>query len=297
MLSADDLRYFLEVARRRRLVAAAQALDVDHTTVGRRITRLERGLGHRLFDRSTSGWSMTEAGQRLLPHAESVESALIAAREAQQPGADRFAGTVRIAAPDGFGAFALTPALASLRARHPELAVELVTVSQHVPLGTRDFDIVVTLEKPPPRFHSRKLTDYLLRLYASRKYLERRPPIRTREDLHDHTLIWYVDDLLDVAPLRFLGEILPGHQAQIQTNNITGHWQAVVAGVGVAPLPSYIARGDPRLVPVLPDDVVVRRSYWLAVPGDLARIARIRAVVALLDEIVHDRRDDLLGVP
>lgn len=295
MFSADDLRYFLEVARRQRLVAAGHALGVDHTTVGRRVSRLERSYGHRLFDRSASGWTLTEAGAELLPHAESVEAALARARETGVQSSEGASGTVRVATPDGFGAFLLTPGLGPLRERHPELTVELVTATRTIALGVRDFDIAVTLEEPSPRFSHRKLTDYVLRLYATPGYLERRPPIRCREDLHDHTLIWYVDDLLDVAPLRFLGQVLPGYRAQIQSNNFTGQWQAALAGLGIAALPYYVARHTPSLVPVLPDQIEVRRTYWLTVPGDLARLARVSAVTDLLERIVQERREDLLG--
>lgn len=295
VMSADDLRHFLEVARRQRLVAAGVALGVDHTTVGRRVSRLERALGQRLFDRSAAGWTLTEAGRNLLPHAETVESALIRASEDTPRVGEGASGTVRIATPDGFGSFLLMPALGPLRARNPGLDVELVTASRTIALGMRDFDIAVTLEEPSPRFAHRLLTDYVLRLYATPGYLDRNPPIRDRKDLHAHTLIWYVDDLLDVAPLRFLGQVLPGLNAQIQTNNLTAQWTAAAASLGIAILPTYVARTDPRLVPVLPDEVQVRRGYWLTVPRDLARLARITAVTDLLDTLVRERRDDLFG--
>jgi DNA-binding transcriptional LysR family regulator len=41
---ADDLRYLVVVANTGRLVAAATALGVDHTTVSRRIKALEKVL-------------------------------------------------------------------------------------------------------------------------------------------------------------------------------------------------------------------------------------------------------------
>lgn len=120
MISADDLGYFLEVARTGKLVAAAQGLGVDHTTVGRRLTRLERATGSRLFDRSTGRWRLTEAGERLRIHAESVESALAAAAEELRSTPGRLSGTLRITAPDGFGAFVLSPGLGRLRRKHRE---------------------------------------------------------------------------------------------------------------------------------------------------------------------------------
>jgi DNA-binding transcriptional LysR family regulator len=286
VIDADDLRYFLEVARTGRLVAAGKGLGVNHTTVGRRITALERALGNRLFDRVPTGWVLTDAGHELIVHAESIESALLAAMEGAASGGGRLSGTVRIATPDGFGAFLLAPSLETLFAQNPDLDVEIVTATRHDVLAAREFDVAVTLERPSPRsVDISELADYRLGLYASAAYLETHPRISHVLDLHEHALIGYVDSLLDVPALRIFDEVLPGHRTQIQTNNITGQWLATAAGLGVAALPLYIGDPDPRLVRILADEVTVLRKYWLIVPRELQRLARVRTAIAMLRSI------------
>ena len=227
MLDPDDLRYFLDVARTRRLVATAKSLGVTHTTVGRRINALERALGSRLFDRDPSGWVLTDAGHALLVHAETIESALLAAMEGAAAGGGRLSGTLRIATPDGFGAFILAPNLADLAHQNPELDIEIVTATRHDMLATRGFDVAVTLERPSPRaVDISALADYRLGLYATPGYLQDHHHINHVLDLHHHTLIGYVDSVLDVPALRFLDDVLPGHRTHLQTNNITGTPQA-----------------------------------------------------------------------
>ena len=44
MLRADDFQIFLEVARHGRLIEAARVLKISHTTVGRRVSQLERSV-------------------------------------------------------------------------------------------------------------------------------------------------------------------------------------------------------------------------------------------------------------
>lgn len=288
MFTADNMRFMLELSRTGRLADAAKRLDVDQTTVSRKISRLEKDAGTRLFDRGSSGWQLTEAGRRLVPYAESIESTLLAALDATASAStDGLTGTVRVLSPDGFGAFVLVPGLGSLRAEHPGLFTELLTSTTHDLLTGRDFDIAVTLERPSPRsVVVRKLADYDLRLYASRRYLEEHDAIISRDDLRTHTLIWYVDAFLDVEPLRILDRLLPDYRAHIQTNNITGHYQAVKHGVGLALLPSYVAATDEDLVPVLPDKILAQRTYWLVIPRELARLARIRAISEALYSIV-----------
>ncbi|MCC8927846.1 LysR family transcriptional regulator [Rhodococcus sp. BGS-1C] len=289
MFSADHLRFFLEVSRHGRLNEASRALGVDHTTVGRRITSLEKSVGGRLFDRTPTGWRLTESGRRLVGYAEKVESTLIAAFEDQTSTMGSLTGSVRIAAPDGFGAFVLTPNLTRLRRMHPDLDVELVTATEHNSLSTREFDVAVTLEQPSPRLVSfRKLATYSLHLYATRAYLDAAPTITKLDDLRAHTLIWYVAALLDVEPLRILDSILADGRAQIQTNNITGHWLAARSGLGIAPLPSYIGEPDDSLVRVVPEQFSIERTYWVAVPRELTGLARVKAVNDVLTDIVAD---------
>src|SRR5210317_1395216 len=62
----DDLRFFLAVASAGSLSAAARALNVNTTTVLRRIANLEQALDARLFERLRSGYELTPDGTRLL---------------------------------------------------------------------------------------------------------------------------------------------------------------------------------------------------------------------------------------
>ncbi|WP_433875288.1 LysR family transcriptional regulator [Sinomonas atrocyanea] len=288
MIQADDLRFFLEVARTRRLVAAARGLGVEHTTVGRRVTQLERAAGTRLFDRTPQGWELTEAGRGLLVHAEAVESSLLAAAEELGSARGRLSGTLRIAAPDGFGAFVLSPGLGGLRSDHPELTVEVVTETRLNLLATREFDIGISLEEPTTRgVRSRRLATYGLSFYASREYLSRQERPLDLDEVSRHPLIGYVDALLDIPALRFLDSALPGVRPAIQTNNVTGQWMAAVAGLGIAILPDFVAAGDERLMRIV-EGTTIERTYWIAVPTEHQRLARTRAGESALLELVRN---------
>lgn len=286
MIQADDLRFFLEVARTGRLVSAARGLGVEHTTVGRRVTQLERAAGTRLFDRTPAGWELTEAGQRLVVHAEAIESSLLAASEELGSARGRLSGTLRIAAPDGFGAFVLSPGLGRLRAAYPDLTIEVVTETRLNLLATREFDVGIALEVPTTRgVRSRALATYGLSFYASPGYLSRTGVPGGLEDLYQRSMIGYVDSLLDIPALRFLDAALPGVRPAVQTNNVTGQWMAAVAGLGVAILPDFVAADDQRLIRII-EEVRIERTYWIAVPTEHQRLARTRAAETALFELV-----------
>ena len=99
----NDLRSFLAVARSGRLTVAAARLQLDHTTLSRRIGGLEHALKAKLFDRSPSGYTLTEQGRRLLPVAEEMERLALGASELVGGSATAVEGTVRIGSPEGFG--------------------------------------------------------------------------------------------------------------------------------------------------------------------------------------------------
>lgn len=291
-MSADDLQFFLALARARTLVSAGAALGMGHTTVGRRVTALERSLGQRLFDRTKDGWELTDSGHKLLGPAEAVDAALSDARDVMTNSAAGLTGTVRVLCPDAFGAFMFAPRVSMIRQRHPDLVIELVTATAHLEQTVRDFDVAVTLEKPTSaRVLHRKLTDHVMHLYASPAYIDSHQPTGGIEDLDSDDFIYYVDRLMDVTPLKFLSDV-GFTPPRIQSTNMVAHWQAAAAGNGFALLPRYVvAQLGADLYPIIPQQF--HQSYYLALPREHSRLARVQAVVAMLDEIVHDKRQVL----
>lgn len=99
----DLLQSFLAVARAGKLTSAARRLKIDHSTLSRRLTTLEAGLGAKLFERHVSGYALTPQGEHLLQRAEVIESTVLAIQSDVAHASLRVSGTVRIGAPDGLG--------------------------------------------------------------------------------------------------------------------------------------------------------------------------------------------------
>ncbi|MCK9985149.1 MAG: hypothetical protein AzoDbin1_01621 [Azoarcus sp.] len=106
----NDLRVFLAVARLGTISLAGERLGIEHSTVSRRIDRLEADLSVVLFDRRRTGYSLTDAGQALIPHAERMESALLEAVEESVGLGVRLKGSVRVGTPEGVGIHLIAPA-------------------------------------------------------------------------------------------------------------------------------------------------------------------------------------------
>ncbi|NVK35909.1 MAG: LysR family transcriptional regulator [Rhodobacteraceae bacterium] len=286
----DDLRIFLSVARTGQILAAAKRLGLNHATVARRLTALETDLEARLFDRSTSGCQMTEAGARFFEHAERIEAELLAAQGDLGTNTPEVTGTVRIGAPDGFGVSYLAPRLAELTQLHPGLTIQLVPVSRTFSLSRREADIAITIDRPETgRLIAGKLVDYTLRLYAARSYLNAHGTPETESDLNSHTLIGYVEDLIYSPSLNYSTDIVRRWPARFEIASALGQTEAVRSGAGIGILHSFIARSDPSLVPVLPE-LVVERAYWM-VTHESSRPLRHISIVQdyLRDCVARDR--------
>jgi DNA-binding transcriptional LysR family regulator len=287
----NDIRAFLAVARSGRLTAAAARLGVDHSTLSRRIAALEHSLKAKLFDRSPSGYSLTDPGRRLMPLAEEMERLALGAAEAVGGSAGLVEGVVRIGSPEGFGSYFLAPRIQKLKARYPKLVVQLVAASAVFSLAKREADVAISVSRPPAgRLLASKLIDYDLGLYAAPAYLAEGADIRGFDDLKGHRFVSYIGDLLHFPELDFLQQVVPGGTTSMESSNLVAQTRATLAGAGLCVLPAFLAREEPGLVRVLPDEVNLTRSLWLTVHQDLAELARVRAAVKFIKDEVEAAR-------
>jgi DNA-binding transcriptional LysR family regulator len=286
-----DIRVFLHVARAGQMAGASRALGMDHSTVSRRIARLEEKLGLPLFERAGRRLRLTDEGSKLLAMAEGLEAIII--RDVLSLGESRqaIAGRVRIGTSEGFGAHYLAPRLPALMQKHPGLEIELLAIPRTYSLGMRDVDIAITMDRPRNGdIVFKKLSDCSLAIYASSSYFRDRMRPASVDALRDHAWCGYINELLFTEEL----DMLTFGQLRIdpayRTTSVTAQLGAVKAGSVIAVLPRYMADGHPDLEIVLPGAVHLRRTYWLSVHGDLAGSPRIRAVITQLETWVRQDR-------
>jgi DNA-binding transcriptional LysR family regulator len=283
----DDIRIFLAIARAGQILGAARRLGLNHATVARRLTALESDLRAQLLTRRPSGTELTRAGEEFLLAAERMEAEMLGARAAVGDASVSISGTVRIGAPDGFGVAFLAPRLGELKARHPDLTIELVPVPRSFSLSRREADLAITVERPDHgRLVAARLVDYSLGLYASKAYLEVRGAPQSSEDLAGHSLIGYVEDLIASPSLNYSAEFSRDWKAGFLVSSALGQVEAVRAGAGIGILHCFIARAHPELVPVLPQKDI-RRAYFIVYHESMRTLRRITAVAQFIAEIVE----------
>ncbi|WP_372603648.1 LysR family transcriptional regulator [Actibacterium sp.] len=271
----DDLRVFLAVARAESLSGAGKTLKLDPATVGRRIQRLEEGMGATLFAKSPQGYALSAEGERMLERAEQAEQAITLATEEMRGQTGQITGVIRIGAPDGCANHLLPQVCASIADRHPDLEVQILALPRVVNLSKREADMAITVSPPDTgRLTVQKITDYHLHLAASRRYLNQHPNIQSLEDLKGHRMIGYIQDMIYDKELDYLSTLqgdaptLVSNSIGVQLNFIRHH-----AGIGIVhdfTLPA--ARNVRR---ILTDHVSLTRAFYLVRHADDRKVERL----------------------
>ncbi len=287
MLDWDDVRYFLAVKRAGTLAGAGAALRLDPTTVGRRLAALEDSLGAKLFERTTSGYVATAAAERLVGHAEALEREALAFERAVEGEDDRLAGCVKITATEMIATRFVAPYHGRLRRRFPEITVELVASAESFDLARREADVALRLARPrEDHLVVKKLASIELGLYASRDYLAARATPVDDETLDGHELLYFADTPAFARENAWLDARRGTAVVALRSNSVSTLYSATVGGLGIGLLPRLVADREERLVRIDRSGGPAPREIWQMVHKDLARAARIRAVLDFLGEVL-----------
>jgi DNA-binding transcriptional LysR family regulator len=125
MLNVGRLRVLKEVAHRGSFSAAADALSYTQSAVSQQIAALEAETGMTLLERHPRGVSLTAAGQTLVGHAEGILARLESAEAALSAIAGLRGGRLRMASFPTAGATLMPLAIATFRARYPDVELTL----------------------------------------------------------------------------------------------------------------------------------------------------------------------------
>jgi DNA-binding transcriptional LysR family regulator len=293
MTSWDDLRYVLALSRHGSLARTAKALDVDHTTVGRRVESAEAALGVTVFARTSQGYVPTLEGERVLFDLLRVEDAVLALQRGADASKSVVEGAVRVTSPETFGATYLAPLLAGLGARYPKLALELVTTGTVLDLSRREADVAVRFFRTPHEdLVVRRVGHVAYGLYASRGYLAKRPLTRPGE-LREHAILTCPSGP-KVVDGSWVAKLSGGARAVLVCDFTIALLEAARAGSGVAVLPRYLGDREPDLQHVpMPDEP--SEPIWLTVHKDVKGTPRVRAVLDTLAEAFARDAERLAG--
>lgn len=280
---------FAEVVEAKSFSAAASKLGISKSLVSRQVSALERSLSVKLLNRTTRKLSLTEGGAIFHEHCARIVQEARFAEQRVTRAQSELAGQVRVTCVQAFALRHLMPALGEFQVRYPEIRVKLSCSNRTLDLGDESYDIGIRITATPDQnLVARKLAVNRKVLCAAPAYLARRGTPRVIDDLagHDGVLFppmapkraWTLrrDGRLHVVPVA----------ARFETDDMDASHAAVVAGLGIGVLPTYVAADDlrrGRLVPLLREvEIVPDFGIYLVYLPNRTKPKRVRALIDYL---------------
>ncbi|BBH34158.1 LysR family transcriptional regulator [Pseudomonas bijieensis] len=289
MISLEDLRMAVTLARSESLSAAARALNVSPPALSMRLRKLETLLGLTLANRDARRLSLTADGERFSRQSALLLDQLEALPESFKQQDDRLVGTLRLAAPFGYGRQHIAPLLARFARLHPQLCLHLDLRETPWP-DRHDSDAVIHIGTlSDSLWVARPLTQNDRWLCASPAYLEQHGTPLSPEQLAEHRCICIRENDEDVTLWHLRNEhgrkTLRIKPALLSNDgSVARRWAE--QGLGLVLRSQWDvskAIADGRLVRVLADWQFDSAPINLLVPSRKLRSARVQALVSFLE--------------
>jgi DNA-binding transcriptional LysR family regulator len=288
-LDWDDYRVFAVVAREGSYTKAARKLDVTQSAVSRRIARLEKAIGARLFDRVPRGVALTNEGTKLLKFANGAESLLNRAVGSVRDSVTRVDGECKLIMGDGLAAYWMPPFLSSFFDSNSSVNLKIFATPDVSGNQTPPFDIQIqyTLPVETDRVAVHIATTHFM-MFASPAYVRNLGMPKTPSEMAHHRIGDFAMHLGGRGSLALWATI--DNVPAITTNSSAALCEAVRSGTVMGLLPSYLPMFDSGLVPVLPDVYHYNVPVYLCFERETGTKPAVRATIDYLKEYVFDRQ-------
>lgn len=292
----NDLKIILAIGRAGTLSGAAKSLDMNHSTVFRRINVIEEKMEVRFFDRLPQGYSMTEAGEAALRIAERIDNE-VNGLSRELVGKDlRLQGSIRVTAPEGVSLRLLRPVLAEFLHEHPDIQIDLVVTGSALKLSRREADLAIRVTNSPPDTSiGRRVCEFGFAVYASKKYLKENRNVL----LENHAWLLLEDASSWFTPAIWKKIVNPNSKVIFRSDSTSAIVNAVRDGLGVTPLPCFIGDSENELVRVedIQKEIAKEKALdlWILMHPDLRHTARVKALMRFIYDSLAKEKNLIEG--
>ncbi len=286
-LNWDDLKYFLAVARTGTLRGGADSIQVNHTTLTRRLSVMEERVGSRLFDRSKQGLVLTQLGEDLMPHAEQVEAEMAAASRVIVGRDAHPSGTVCVTLPHGLAMTSLMDDFAAFAALYPDITLNMNFTNDIRDLTRREADVSLRIaNEVNDDVVGRRLVQMSQAAYCTKDYAEK---VSDNGGEGLHFIGWHEPEEATTAQW-IKDSYYPKAQLRHRVSELVPLITLAASGLGMAYLACNLGDRQPDLIRAPFQKPIPYRSIWLLLHRDLRNTARVRLFVDFLADRVRSRQ-------
>jgi len=278
----EHLKYFLEVVRAGSVSQAAQRLQVNQTTVSRRISSLEKSLGKHLFERSVNGWLITALGERLIASTEQMAEEAYAIERYAIAESQELSGKLRVTIGDICTQQLMMPAVQSFTEKYPDVELEIVATRDDLNLSMREADIALrATDQPPQNLVGKRITELTYAVYGNKKFLNE---YNNNKDKSDMPCITWLGDGQTIPT--WIEKSLPEVKRIYRTSELGMMLNMTKQGIGVAQLPCALADVESDLYRIPVPYIEAGWGLWVLSHVDVRTNARVRIFKnILIDEL------------
>lgn len=279
-LSWSDFYTVLAVAQHGSVARATQALAMSHVTLLRKLDAIESRLKAKLFERVRGRYTPTAAGDELIA-AASAMAPLARTAELRVLGQDlRPSGLVRVTAASIVVEQLLAPVLGQFATAFPEVVIELSTSREHTSLVRREADVAIRVsDHAPDWLVGRQLGLVDFAIYSLRRpALE--PALRRPDELApQRRWISFEREARELKFDRWLAAHVPDASVVLRVDGFSHALSMVRAGLGMALLPTFLAKRCPDLQALSAPIAELRTPLWLLTHQELRHTMRIKVLM------------------
>ncbi|WP_066820034.1 LysR substrate-binding domain-containing protein [Sphingomonas mali] len=255
---------FIQVARTGSVKAAAQELALSAPALSRRIQALERFIGKPLFERRHQAVALNSDGERLLQQIAPVLDRLTDAVEYMTSGVEVL--RLRLGVLPLFASQRIFPHLGDLRARYPQIHLDIDTAGHNMARVGDGLDAAIALARDPdPSLYAKRLDTNNVYVIGARTLLEGPDPVTRPEQIEKLTALIHRDMPDTFSAWRHaagLDELEPLAIDHFDSGALM--LEAAAQGLGIAFMHEshFDEAHDPRLVKLFDIEVASPYSYW-----------------------------------
>lgn len=289
----NDLQFFAIVVEHGGYAAAERALGIPKSRLSRRIVQLESDLGVRLLQRSTRKFAVTDIGQSVYRHAQSMLAEAQAAREAVDRVSAEPRGLIKVSSPVALAQDLLARLLPEFLTAYPHVRVQLQVSNRRVDIIPEGFDVALRVRSrldDDGELVLRSFGQISELLVASPAYLKRRGRPALPAELSEHaTLSMSEDEARQRWTLHGPGDAV--ERVDIQPSLMTHDFSVLIAaaraGLGIALLPESTCADSVRsgeLEVVVPDWHLPQGICHAVFPSRRGLLPAVRVFIDFLAE-------------
>lgn len=291
----NDLQFFAIVVEHGGYAAAERALGIPKSRLSRRITQLEADLGVRLLQRSTRKFAVTDIGQSVYRHAQSMLAEAQAAREAVDRVSAEPRGLIKVSSPITLAEEILGKLIPEFMLAYPLVRVQLHASNRRVDIIPEGFDVALRVRNKlddDGELVLRRFGQINELLVASPGYLIKHGRPLSPAELGTHsTLSMSEEESKQRWTLYGPGDAIERVEIQpsLMTHDFPLLMAAAKAGLGIALLPESVCADAVRsgeLEVVVPDWQLPQGICHAVFPSRRGLLPAVRVFIDFLAERV-----------